>query len=76
MSLSKIRRRIGGTVKDLAPDGAILVPLCFRLMAPNGAIWSRDQRTVIISNIVSSKTTWPIKTKLYMEHPQRELKFA
>ena len=34
--------------KGLTPEGAILVPLFIRLMIPNGAVWSRDQRTVIM----------------------------
>ena len=31
-----------------APEGAILVPLFIRLMTPNGAILSKDQRTAIM----------------------------
>ena len=33
-------------LKGLAPAGSILVSLFVRLMTPNGAIWSRDQKTV------------------------------
>ena len=34
--------------KGLASEGAILVPLFTRLMTSNGAIWFRDQRSVIM----------------------------
>ena len=38
-------------IKDLAPDGTIFVSLLIRLMAPNGAMWSRDQINVIPSSL-------------------------
>ena len=38
-------RSIKVAFKGLVPEGVILVPLFIWLMAPNGAIWSRDHRT-------------------------------
>ena len=37
-------------IKDLVPEGAMLVPRFIRLITPYGAIWSWDKRPLIMSD--------------------------